>query len=71
MLNKRVKKKSSWSYGQFLTDVSVKIAKNPIPILLIAGMIALIGFQIDPQIPIETSENAFVPSDMPGKSPDG
>ena len=61
------KKKSSWSYGRFLTDISVKIAKNPIPILLIAGMVALIGFQIDPQIPIETSENSFVPSDMPAK----
>jgi hydrophobe/amphiphile efflux-3 (HAE3) family protein len=63
----RIQKKSSWSYGQFLTDISVKIAKNPLPILLIAGMIALVGFQIDPQIPIETSENAFVPSDMPAK----
>jgi hydrophobe/amphiphile efflux-3 (HAE3) family protein len=62
-----IQKKSSWSYGQFLTDISVKIAKNPLPILLIAGMIALVGFQIDPQIPIETSENAFVPSDMPAK----
>jgi hydrophobe/amphiphile efflux-3 (HAE3) family protein len=60
-------KKSSWSYGRFLTDISVKIAKNPIPILLIAGMVALIGFQIDPQIPIETNENSFVPSDMPAK----
>jgi hydrophobe/amphiphile efflux-3 (HAE3) family protein len=64
---KNIRKKSSWSYGQFLTDISVKIAKNPIPILLIAGIVALIGFQIDPQIPIETSENAFVPSDMPAK----
>lgn len=61
------KKKSSWSYGQFLTDISVKIAKNPIPILLIGGMVAIVGFQIDPQIPIETSENSFVPSDMPAK----
>jgi hydrophobe/amphiphile efflux-3 (HAE3) family protein len=65
--NSRAQKKRSWSYGQFLTDISVKIAKNPIPILLIAGMVALVGFQIDPQIPIETSENAFVPSDMPAK----
>jgi predicted RND superfamily exporter protein len=64
---KSAKKKSSWSYGRFLTDVSVKIAKNPLPVLLIAGMIALVGFQIDTQIPIETSENAFVPSDMPAK----
>jgi hydrophobe/amphiphile efflux-3 (HAE3) family protein len=60
-------KKSSWSYGRFLTDISVKIAKNPLPILLIAGMVALVGFQIDSQIPIETSENSFVPSDMPAK----
>jgi hydrophobe/amphiphile efflux-3 (HAE3) family protein len=64
---KSAQKKSGWSYGRFLTDISVKIARNPIPILLIAGMVTLIGFQIDPQIPIETSENAFVPSDMPAK----
>ena len=60
-------KKSGFSYGQFLTNTSVKIAKNPIPVLLVAGLIALIGFQIDPTIPIESSENAFVPSDMPAK----
>ena len=61
----RKQKKSSWSYGQFLTDTSVKIAKNPVPILLVAALVAVIGFQIDAIIPIETSENAFVPSDMP------
>ncbi|MDD1695253.1 MAG: hydrophobe/amphiphile efflux-3 (HAE3) family transporter [Methanoregula sp.] len=61
------KKKSSFSYGDFLTSTSVKIAKNPIPVLLIAGLVALIGFQIDPTIPISSDENAFVPSDMPAK----
>jgi hydrophobe/amphiphile efflux-3 (HAE3) family protein len=60
-------KKGGFSYGQFLTDVSVKIAKNPIPVLLVAGLIALIGFQIDPTIPVQSDENAFVPSDMPAK----
>ena len=60
-------KKKSWSYGQFLTDTSVKIAKNPVPVLIVALLIAVIGFQIDPLIPIETSENSFVPSDMPAK----
>ena len=59
--------KKGFSYGKFLTDVSVKIAKNPIPVLLIAGCIALVGFQIDPRIPINSDENAFVPSDMPAK----
>lgn len=63
----KTKKKGSFSYGQFLTDVSMKIAKNPIPILLVAGLIALIGFQIDPTIPVQTNENSFVPSDMPAK----
>jgi uncharacterized protein len=60
-------KTSSFSYNQFLTDTSVKIAKNPIPVLLFAGLIALIGFQIDPTIPVNSDENAFVPSDMPAK----
>lgn len=61
------KKKGGFSYADFLTGTSVKIAKNPIPVLLIAGLIALIGFQIDPTIPVESDENAFVPSDMPAK----
>ena len=42
IIDKReAKKKSGFSYGQFLTDVSMKIAKNPIPILLVAGLVAL------------------------------
>ena len=57
----------SFSYREFLTNVSVKIARNPIPVLLIAGLIALVGFQLDPTIPIESNENAFVPPDMPAK----
>ena len=62
-----VPKKSSWSYGQFLTTTSVKIAKNPVPVLLIVALIAVIGFQIDPLIAIEANQNNFVPSDMPAK----
>ncbi|MCK9630430.1 MAG: hydrophobe/amphiphile efflux-3 (HAE3) family transporter [Methanoregula sp.] len=61
------KKKSSFSYGQFLTDTSVKIAKNPVPVLLVAGLVALIGFQIDPTIPVESDENSMVPTSMPAK----
>lgn len=60
-------RKQPFSYDRFLTETSVKIAKNPIPVLLIAGLVALIGFQIDPTIPVESNENAFVPSDMPAK----
>lgn len=65
--NIKKRKNKSFSYGQFLTDMSVKIAKNPIPLLVIAGCIAFVGFQIDPLIPVQTNENAFVPSDMPAK----
>lgn len=64
---KKAKKKKSFSYGEFLTGVSVKISKNPVPILLVAGIIAVIGFQVDGLIPIQTNENAFVPPDMPAK----
>jgi uncharacterized protein len=59
--------KRPWSYGEFLTDTSVKIARNPIPLLLVVGLIAIIGFQLDAVIPIESNENSFVPSDMPAK----
>ncbi len=59
--------KHPWSYGEFLTETSVKIARNPIPLLLVVGLIAIIGFQLDAVIPIESNENSFVPSDMPAK----
>lgn len=59
--------KKKWSYAAFLTSTSVKIAKNPIPVLLVALVIAAIGFQVDTIIPIQTNQNDFVPSDMPAK----
>ncbi|MEN6443965.1 MAG: hydrophobe/amphiphile efflux-3 (HAE3) family transporter [Methanoregula sp.] len=65
--NTKNRKKSSFSYGKFLTDTSVKIAKNPVPVLLLAGLIALIGFQIDPNIPVQSDENSMVPSGMLAK----
>lgn len=61
------KKKKSFSYDQFLTNISMKIARNPVPILLVAVLVAVIGYQVDPLIPIDTNENSFVPSDMPAK----
>jgi len=64
---KKPSTKSSFSYSSMLTTTSMKIAKNPVPILLIACVIAVIGFQMDSYIPIQTNENTFVPSDMPAK----
>jgi len=62
-----VPEKRSWSYGRFLTTTSVRIAKNPVPVLLIAALIAVIGFQIDPIIPVDANQNHFVPGTMPVK----
>jgi len=59
--------RKKWSYANFLTDTSVRIAKNPIPILLVVGLVAVIGFQLDPTIPVQADQNTFVPSDMPAK----
>ena len=61
------KKRVPFTYSRFLTDTSMKIAKNPVPVLFVVGLIAVIGYQIDAIIPVETNENAFVPSDMPAK----
>lgn len=60
-------KKESFSYGRFLTSVSVKIAKNPIPLLVVVACIAFVGFQVDGFIPVQSNENEFVPGDMPAK----
>ena len=64
---KKQPSKRGFSYSALLTKTSMKIAKNPVPILLVACVIAVIGFQIDSYIPIQTNENTFVPSDMPAK----
>lgn len=54
-------------YDRMLVDLVKKIAHNPIPVLLICGLIALVGFEMDGEIKINTDENSFVPSDMPAK----
>lgn len=51
----------------FLSKTAVSIAKNPMPVLLLAVLIAFVGLQVDPLIPISTNEKTFVPSDMPAK----
>ncbi|MDD4254264.1 MAG: hydrophobe/amphiphile efflux-3 (HAE3) family transporter [Methanofollis sp.] len=53
------------AYNQFLGNLAVKIAKNPIPILIILGLVAFIGVEMDSEIRISTDEQTFVPSDMP------
>jgi hypothetical protein len=50
-----------------LSKIAVSISKKPVPVLLVVILVAFIGIQIDPQIPIDTNEKAFVPADMPAK----
>ncbi len=53
------------AYDRFLGRIARKIAKNPVPILLILGLVAVIGVQLDASIPINSDEETFVPDDMP------
>ncbi len=52
-------------YSNFLGDLAGKVAKNPVPVLLLCGLIAIVGFQMDGEIKINTNEDTFVPPDMP------
>jgi len=48
-----------------LGTLAVRIAKNPVPLLAVVALVALVGGAVDPSIPISTNENTFVPQDMP------
>ncbi len=52
-------------FDRFLGTFSVRIAKNPLPLLAVVGVVALVGVALDPHIPISTDEDTFVPQDMP------
>ena len=54
-------------YNRFLGTAAAKVAHNPVPVLLVIGLIAIIGFQMDDQIIVNTNEDTFVPKDMPAK----
>ena len=54
-------------YNMLLGTAAAKVAKNPVPVLLLIGLIALVGFQLDDQIIVNTNEDTFVPKDMPAK----
>lgn len=66
---KETKKKSAGdkmaAYNNFIGNTSYKIAKNPVPVLLILGFVAIVGVQLDNYVPISYDEETFVPPDMP------
>lgn len=54
-------------YSRFLASMAVRIAHNPVPVILIAALVAFAGVQLDSSIPIDTNQNSFVPADMPAR----
>ena len=61
------KSKQSDAIDSVLSKIAVSVAKNPIPVLLIVIIIAFVGLQLDPRIPVITNEKTFVNPLMPAK----
>jgi hydrophobe/amphiphile efflux-3 (HAE3) family protein len=52
-------------YDALLGRTAYRIARNPVPILLLVFLVAAVGFHLDNQVPISADEKTFVPSEMP------
>lgn len=52
-------------YDAFLGRVSVLMANKAVLIVVFFAVFAMVGYQIDNTIPIDTDEETFVPQDMP------
>ncbi len=64
----RGKSKLSMVIDNGLSKLSVWISHRCIPVLIVVIFIAIIGIQLDSEIPVNTDEKSFVPSDMPSKA---
>jgi hydrophobe/amphiphile efflux-3 (HAE3) family protein len=54
-------------YNEFLGDLAVRVAKHPIPVILLFGLIAVAGIQYDGAIGINIDQQSFVPETMPAR----
>jgi hydrophobe/amphiphile efflux-3 (HAE3) family protein len=54
-------------YNEGIGFVVERVAKHPVPVLLVCGLVAFAGIQFDSRIAINTNEDSFVPPDMPAK----
>ncbi|MBN2734371.1 MAG: RND family transporter [Methanomicrobiaceae archaeon] len=54
-------------YDVLLGGLAGKIAKNPVPVLILLFMLAFVGIQLDERVIIDTDEDAMVPQGMPAK----
>lgn len=53
------------AYDRFLGQFSARIARIPVLVVVVLGLVAGIGLQLDSHIPINSDEETFVPQDMP------
>jgi len=52
-------------FNQLVGGVVKMVSRNAVPVLILCVLLAVIGFQVDNEIIVNTDEKAFVPSDMP------
>ena len=52
-------------YDVAIGKIAARIAKNPVPMLLVFFMVAIVGIQLDEMVIIDTDEDAMVPQNMP------
>jgi len=54
-------------FNGLVGSVVEKVAKIPVPVLIVCILLAFIGFQMDNEIIVNTDEKTFVPAGMPAK----
>jgi hydrophobe/amphiphile efflux-3 (HAE3) family protein len=64
---KNERKSNVERFNGLVGSVVEKVAKNPVPVLIICILLAFIGFQMDNEIIVNTDEKTFVPAGMPAK----
>ena len=52
-------------YDEALGRLAVKIARHPAPLLIVVMMVAIVGFQLDSKVIIDTDEDMMVDQNMP------
>jgi len=64
---KNERKSNVDKFNGLVGSVVEKVAKIPVPVLIVCILLAFIGFQMDNEIIVNTDEKTFVPAGMPAK----
>ncbi|ABN56834.1 MULTISPECIES: efflux RND transporter permease subunit [Methanoculleus] len=54
-------------YSRFLGGLAVRVAKHPVPVILLFALVAVAGMQYDDRIGINVDQQSFVPETMPAR----